>query len=295
MTRRLGALLATGAALLAVGALASAGCGGKRGAAAGAGARTAATGQGGPSAGAAVPGVTPATGSYRGPVPILMYHVVSAPPPGVPYAELWTPRERFRDTLALLVREGYRGVTLDQAWSAWHGGPGLPRKPVVVSFDDGYLSHVTHAKPALRAVGWPGVLNVEGKNIGPGGLTRRQVRTLISAGWEIDAHSLTHPDLTTLDDAALRREVAGSRALLQREFGVPVHAFCYPAGRHDARVDAAVRAAGYRAATTVEPGIASGDLDQYALPRIRVNGGDAPATVLAHLRAGVGSVGGGEG
>ena len=235
----------------------------------------------------------PATGSYRGAVPILMYHVVTSPPPGTAYPELWTPREKFRDTVALLARRGYRGVTLAQVWRAWHGGPGLPPKPVVLSFDDGYLSQYTHAKPALRALGWPGVLNLEGKNIGPGGLTRRQVRAMIGAGWEVDSHTLTHPDLTTLDDGSLRRELVGSRALLRRDFGVPADFIAYPAGRNDARVRAAAREAGYRAATTVDPGIASARNDPLGLPRIRVNGTDSPRTVLAHVRSGTGAIGAG--
>ena len=270
-------------------ALVLGGCGG--GDSSSAPARTAATGKQSSSVAAVRTRPAPATGSYRGAVPILMYHVVTAPPAGVAYSELWTPRETFRATIDLLARSGYRGVTLGQVWKAWHGGPGLPAQPIVVSFDDGYLSHVTHAKPVLRAAGWPGVLNLEGKNIGPGGLTRRQVRTLIAAGWEVDSHTLTHPDLRTLDDAALRRELVESRALLRRDFGVPVAFLCYPAGRYDARVQAAARAAGYQAATTVEPGIASPSADPFALPRIRVNGTDAPATVLRNVRAGTASAG----
>ncbi len=221
-----------------------------------------------------------------------MYHVVTAAPAGTAYPELWTPRETFRATIALLKREGYRGVTLGQVWSAWHGGRGLPAKPIVVSFDDGYLSQYTHAKPTLRAAGWPGVLNLEGKNIGPGGLTGHQVRSMIAAGWEIDSHTLTHPDLTTVGDVQLRAQLVYSRRLLRRAFGVAVDFFCYPAGRNDARVRAAVRAAGYKAATTVEPGIASRQDDPYALPRIRVNGTDSPRTVLEHVRNGTAAPGG---
>ncbi len=82
----------------------------------------------------------------------------------------------------------------------------------MITFDDGYLSQYTHAKPILRALGWPGVLYLEGKNLGPGGLTRHQVRTMIAAGWEVGAHTLTHPDLTTVDDATLE---AGGRRLTQ--------------------------------------------------------------------------------
>jgi peptidoglycan/xylan/chitin deacetylase (PgdA/CDA1 family) len=114
---------------------------------------------------------------------------------------------------------------------------------------------------------------------------------MISAGWEIGAHTLTHPDLTTVGAVALRREVAGSRALLRLRLGAPVNAFCYPAGRSDARVRAAVAAAGFTTATTVEPGIASSRDDPFALPRIRVNGTDSPQTVLEHVRSGTGAAG----
>jgi peptidoglycan/xylan/chitin deacetylase (PgdA/CDA1 family) len=238
-----------------------------------------------------VRGVAPATGSFRGPVPILMYHVITAAPAGTAYPELWTPRERFDATMELLAARGYHGVTIEQMRRAWRGGPGLPSKPIVVTFDDGYLSQSTHAKPELRRLGWPGVLYLEGKNLGPGGLTTRQVRSMIAAGWEVGAHTLTHPDLTTVDDATLRREVAGSRALLRKRLGVPVTAFCYPAGRNDARVREAVRAAGFTTATTVEPGIASRRDDPFALPRIRVNGTDSPQTVLEHIRTGTGAAG----
>jgi peptidoglycan/xylan/chitin deacetylase (PgdA/CDA1 family) len=236
-----------------------------------------------------------ATGAFRGPVPILMYHVITAPKPGTTYPELWTPRETFRDTIALLRERGYRGVTLEQVRRAWAGGPGLPAKPVVVTFDDGYLSHATHAKPILRAARWPGVLYLTGRNLGPDGITSRQVRSMLAAGWELGAHSLTHPDLTTLAPGRLEQEVAGSRRLLQRRFDVPVKAFCYPAGRNDATVRAAVRDAGYADATTVEPGIASRRDDRFALPRIRVNGTDTPEQVLERVRTGAGAGGSGYG
>ncbi len=229
----------------------------------------------------------PTAGTYRGPVPILMYHVINDPPTGTPFPELWTPWKTFAATMYALKKAGFHGVTQGAMWAAWHGGPGLPRRPIVISFDDGYLSQSTHARPTLRALGWPGVLNIEGKNIDPKvGLSRHQVRGLIANGWEINAHTLTHPDLRTVSDAQLKLEVAGSRAKIQRIFGVPVDFFCYPAGKYDARAEAAVKAAGYRAATTVDPGIAKPTDDPFALPRIRVNGTDTPSSVVARARGG---------
>jgi len=219
----------------------------------------------------------------RMPVPILMYHVISAPPLGVANAELWVDQHDFADEMRALRAAKYTAVTLEQVWKAWeHGGP-LPKHPVVVSFDDGYLSHYTHARPVLRALGWPGVLNLELKAIGPGGLTEHQIRSLKTAGWEIDSHTLTHPDLTMLDDAALAHELVGSRQELRERFGVRADFLAYPAGRYDERVEAAARAAGYKAATTVDEGIARGRDDPFALKRVRVNASDTALTLLAKL------------
>jgi peptidoglycan/xylan/chitin deacetylase (PgdA/CDA1 family) len=226
-------------------------------------------------------------------VPILMYHVIKAAPPGTPYPALWVPPQRFTATVRALAAAGYHGVTLDRVWAHWRRGAPLPPKPIVVSFDDGYPSQEQHAMPALRRLGWPGVLSLEVKNVAPGEMSAGQVRRLIAAGWEIDSHTVTHPDLRTLGDAALRRELVDSRAWLRRTFRVPADFLCYPAGRYDARVAAAARAAGYDGATTVEPGIATPATDPMALPRIRVNAEDDAATVLAHVRSGTASPGAG--
>ena len=221
--------------------------------------------------------------SRRMPVPVLMYHVITEAPAGAVNAQLWVKHETFAAEMQALRRAGYHAITLRQAFDAWqHGGP-LPRKPVVVSFDDGYLSQYRYARPVLRKLGWPGVLNLELRNLGKGGLSEHQVRALLASGWELDSHTLTHPDLTTVSDAQLRVELAGSRRELRRRFGAGVaEFFCYPAGRHDARVLAAVRAAGYRGATTVEEGLGTRG-QPFALRRVRVNADDTPESLIARL------------
>ena len=221
----------------------------------------------------------------RMPVPILMYHVISKAPVGVANAELWVGEDVFAEQMRALHAAGYEAITLQQAWDGWERGGPLPRKPIVLSFDDGYLSHYTHAKPVLHELGWPGVLYLTIKAIGPGGLSERQLHSLIKAGWELDSHTLSHPDLTTLDDATLARELSHSRRELQRRFGVAANFFAYPAGRYDARVQAAAEAAGYTAATTVEEGIASRRDDPFALHRVRVNASDTAGSLLTRLAA----------
>ena len=109
---------------------------------------------------------------------------------------------------------------------------------------------------------------------------------MLRAGWELDAHSLTHPDLTRLSPRRLTAEVAGSRRTLQRAFGPPVDFFAYPFGRQDARVRAAVRRAGFLGATTTLPRFATAHTDPFALGRVLVPAGRSPRALLQLLRAG---------
>ncbi|HEU4975369.1 MAG TPA: polysaccharide deacetylase family protein [Baekduia sp.] len=220
-------------------------------------------------------------------VPIVLYHHVSAAPAGAASPSLWVPPRRFRRQIRGLARAGYHGVTLGQVWRHWHEGAPLPAKPVVVSFDDGYASQHAHALPVLRRHGWPGVLNLEWRRLGArGGLSRAQVQEMIDAGWEIGDHTLTHPDLTKVGPARLRREVAGSRARMQRRLGVPVDFFCYPYGHVDATVEAAVRDAGFLAATTTRRGLTAPGRDPFALGRLIVTARTSPAQLRRLARRG---------
>jgi len=223
-----------------------------------------------------------ARGRHHSPVPILMYHVLGVPRASTAYPDLFTPPQDFAAQVDWLAERGYHAVTLRQVFRYWRAGIALPPKPIVLSFDDGYLSDYTVALPVLRRYGWPGVLNLIVDSVRRGDITAGQVKALIAAGWEIDAHTVTHADLPPLGAAQLREEVAGSRADLRRRFGQPVDFFCYPVGHYDARVIAAVRAAGYLGATTENPGLAT-PAHPYTLPRIRIDHGDGVSGLAAKL------------
>lgn len=228
-------------------------------------------------AGAGEPDGSSAGSAHDRPVPILMYHVLAAPPSAAAYPQLFVRPADFAGQMRWLARHGYHGVTLRQVYDYWRSGSALPRRPIVVSFDDGYLSDHTKALPVLRGLHWPGVLNLKVNNLRSAyTLPPWRVRALIAAGWEIDAHTITHPDLTAVDGQRLWHEVHGSRTAIRRMFHIPVDFFCYPSGRYDARVIAAVRRAGYLGATTTNYGLARPS-GLYTLSRIRVNGTDGVA------------------
>ncbi len=233
---------------------------------------------------AAEKAVVPLHRAPREPVPILMYHVIGDTPADARLPALFVSPADFAAQVAGLAKAGYHAVTLQQVHDAWRRGGKLPRRPVVLSFDDGSEGQVRHALALLRERGWPGVLNLTWRFLPDiGGVSA--VRRLARAGWEIDSHSLNHPDLTQLSATELRRELRESRTRIKSAFGArAANFFAYPSGRYDGRVKRAVRAAGYLAATSVKAGFARPTADPYALGRIQVSGGTTATQLLRRLR-----------
>jgi peptidoglycan/xylan/chitin deacetylase (PgdA/CDA1 family) len=218
-------------------------------------------------------------------VPILMYHVLADPDGSAPNHELYVSPDDFRAQVRWLHARGYRAITLRTLQRHWDEGTPLPRRAVVLSFDDGFRSHVRVALPALREHGWSGVLNLAVSHLEPhGDLRSAAVRRMLRAGWELGSHTLTHPDLTKLGDQQLEREVRGSRTALRDRFAVDVDVFCYPSGRYDARVVAAVRDAGYLGATTTRHGLAR-RYERFTLARVRVDRRDGVGGLARKLAA----------
>jgi peptidoglycan/xylan/chitin deacetylase (PgdA/CDA1 family) len=219
-------------------------------------------------------------------VPILMYHVIAAPPPGAPFPGLYVLPEEFAAQMQALKRAGWHAVTLDQVQAYWQRGVPLGAgKPIVLSFDNGYQSQYTQALPVLSQLGWVGDENIQLTGLPPsqGGLSQKQVKGLLAAGWELDTQGFSHADLITLDAQQLHYQVAIARSTVQQRYHVPVNWFCYPSGHYNATVIAAVKGAGYTGSTTVVPGWAHPSEDRYRLHRLRVLGGTTPEALLAQI------------
>jgi peptidoglycan/xylan/chitin deacetylase (PgdA/CDA1 family) len=210
---------------------------------------------------------------------ILAYHSVS---PTWQVDTNVTP-ERLREQLVLLQGKGYEGMTLSDALTA------SPRSKVMVAtFDDAHISVYEEARPILEELGVPGTIFVptdypdSGRLMGWKGydmwvgtpheeelacMSWDQLREVAEAGWEIGAHSCSHPFLTELGDDDLRRELAESRASCEEHMARPCATLAYPYSDWDPRVAAAAGAAGFTAAVTVNTGTWS---RQLQLPRTGV-------------------------
>ena len=218
-------------------------------------------------------------------VPILVYHVIAPPFPDSPFPGLYVPPAEFAAQMRALAAAGFHAVTLDRVRRAWLGRGRLPSRPIVISFDNGYRTQYTEALPVLRRLGWVGDENLQLSGLPPrqGGLSSAQVRGLLDAGWELDTQGYSHADLIRLGAAQLHYQVAVARDLIRRRYHVLADWFCYPSGYYDARVIAAVRAAGFVGSTTVVPGWARRSDNPYRLPRLRVLRGTTPHGLLAQI------------
>jgi peptidoglycan/xylan/chitin deacetylase (PgdA/CDA1 family) len=189
-------------------------------------------------------------------VPILVYHNLGPQSKG----RLVLGVEAFAEQMRYLGREGYRVVTLAEFVEWLQLRRQLPRKSVVLTFDDGYRSFREHAYPVLKELGFPATLFVYTDYVGASrnALAWEDLRSLVAEGFDVQAHSKTHGDLRRAageTDAQYARrmqaELADPPKLFQRQLGRGVPFLAYPYGRVDEGLLARVREQGYTAAFTV--------------------------------------------
>jgi len=211
---------------------------------------------------------------------ILTYHRIGVPRCGR-WEALTVPPARFHRQMQLLRFLRFNPTGLDAAAAWLRDGRPLPRRPVVITFDDGFADLYEHAFPLLLKTGVQAIVYLvtdlredawrRGESPEPlRFLDNAQVREMAAAGIMFGSHSRTHPRLTTCTDARLRDEVANSKKRLEDILGAEIRHFCYPYGDHDERVVNAVAEAGYATACTTVRGVVRPGDDPLRLPRLAV-------------------------
>ncbi|MBI5412318.1 polysaccharide deacetylase family protein [Candidatus Peregrinibacteria bacterium] len=201
-------------------------------------------------------------------LPILMFHYVSTPPASDTFGRnLYYSVASFKKLAAFLVKHQIVALTMSDL-----GAGAIPKNPVMLTFDDGYEDFYTRAFPVIKKYHLRATLFViTGKLDKPSYLTTAQLKEISDSGVvEIGSHTVTHPDLTTLSNAALAQELTDSKRALETMTGKPVVSFCYPLGKTNARVQKAVAVAGYLFARTTSHGFFIDFKDPLALPTVRM-------------------------
>lgn len=111
------------------------------------------------------------------------------------------------------------------------GCPNLLNKgAIIITFDDGNDSDFIHAKKKMDEYGFKGVSFINPPLIGGSGkLTLDQLTKMHSTGWDISAHTWTHPSLTSLTSEQVQEEIIKTkRYLIDNGFASGARFFAYP-------------------------------------------------------------------
>ena len=220
--------------------------------------------------------------------PILMYHHIAAPPDPHNQREssLDVPPAQFEAELAYFQSAGYTTITLDELTAALHDGAALPSKPLILTFDDGYIDFYTTAFPLLKRYNAKATIYIITGRVGkPGYLTWDELRELAASPLiTIGAHTRTHPQLAKKSVARVRDELDGCKTDLEGHLGIIVRHLAYPSGSYNKDTVKQAQLSGYVTAVTVHFGIHERADKLLELPRVFVKGGETIDELIAGLR-----------
>ena len=224
-------------------------------------------------------------------LPVLMYHSVDNHT-DAPELGLTISPKRFTAQMQFLAKKGFTSISPAE-WMAWvkKGAP-LPRRPVLITFDDGYRNLLEHAVPVLQRYGFRAVVFVPTGLLGTAApwdnkilMTAAELRLWQQAGLECGAHSRHHPRLVNLADHELTDEVAGSMHDLEPIIGGVPLAFAYPEGSFNASVVRQV-STNFPLAFTTDEGLNTLETPLHLLRRTMVQPSDGMLSFFLELNCG---------
>jgi peptidoglycan/xylan/chitin deacetylase (PgdA/CDA1 family) len=230
-----------------------------------------------------------------------MYHsIADEDETGVhPYYRTATAPSVFEFHMQYLRDQGYSAINLAEAVSLFQTGTPAT-KCAVITFDDGYGDFYQHAFPALSRHGFTATVFLPTAYIGMAPiqfkgkdcLTWPEIRELRKHNVVFGSHTVTHPQLSTLDDNTVNNEVLNSKRAIEDNLGESVDSFSYPYAFPEGKIsftqklrDTLVNS-GYNQGVSTRIGLARREEDRYFLRRLPMNTLDDMALFRAKLRGG---------
>lgn len=191
-------------------------------------------------------------------IKVLMYHRIVKN--GEPNASFYDVSEdNFRQQLQLLDSLDFTPITFKDYQLYLDDKLTLPKKPIILTFDDGHTDMKEVALPILREYFMKAVVFVLGdrqmrysewdqsKNGEKVSLmSDKEILEMHDEGYEIGAHSMSHPILPKLTTSQLKEEIMGAKFSVESLLGEEVISFAYPYGRVNKKVESIVAESGYK-------------------------------------------------
>jgi peptidoglycan/xylan/chitin deacetylase (PgdA/CDA1 family) len=241
--------------------------------------------------------------SSKGRIPILMYHSVSntGDDQKHPYYQTVTAPDVFARQMQLLHENGYRVLDLGEALVQMQASRDTSTRAAVITFDDGFRDFYRNAFPILDRFGFSATMFlptafVGGKSArdfkGRECLTWEEVRALRRAGVQFGSHTVTHPQLQSVEVDNIRHELRASKQAIEDELGETVKSFAYPYAFPEGdwvfrrTLRRTLEETGYEHGVSTIIGTADHLDDRFFMKRVPVNSYDNPRLFLAKLEGG---------
>ncbi|MDR0930980.1 MAG: polysaccharide deacetylase family protein [Clostridiales bacterium] len=220
-------------------------------------------------------------------VPIILYHNITEDYNASEALVNITPAE-FETHIITLIESGYNPIDFDEYYDFVTNGKVLPNKPVIITFDDGYLSNYTYAFPILKKHNVKATIfavtdtigRSEGVNFAH--FTWEQAREMEASGIiDIESHSDSHANLGEMSINDVQREFRRSKYLIEKNLNKDCNVFAFPYGGYSSEVQELGIKAGYKVLSLVgDVGANSAGADLTALRRITIRGTDSPEDLI---------------
>lgn len=196
---------------------------------------------------------------------ILMYHNTSTEPS----SDINISPKTLEKQIRYLINKNYKFLKVSDLLSFTQ-----PIKHVALTFDDGFEGNYTYLFEILKKYNVPVTIYLSPNIQTIGALTQLQIQEMQASGLvEFGAHTMTHINLTKVDDDTAKREITESRKAVEKLTGVPCLSFAYPYGRYNDSHMKLVKDAGFTTAVTTKKQIVAFERsDPYLLPRLSING-----------------------
>ena len=200
-------------------------------------------------------------------IPILMYHSISDADPN---NNLLVPPSMFEEQMAWLEANEFNAMNLDEALEAMETGK-VPKRPVVITFDDGYSDNYTSAFPLLKNHGLKATFFVITDGVDNGYyMSSDMLKEMQSAGMSIENHTANHLELDKLSRGEAYEAIKRGQDFLRNNIGSDANYLCYPVGKYNDETIEIQQELGIKAATTTQGGISSIGDGLYQLKRVRI-------------------------
>lgn len=201
-------------------------------------------------------------------IPILMYHSISNDDPN---NTLLIPVDMFNEQMTWLKENGFTAMSMDDVIEAMSTGK-VPKKPVAITFDDGYADNYNNAFPILKNNNMMGTFFIITDKTDNDGwyMSSDMLKEMKEAGMKIENHTSNHLELNTLSREEQIESIKTAQDSLREVIGVESKFLCYPVGRYDYTTIEVSQELGIKAAVTTEHGISSINNGVYELNRVRI-------------------------